>query len=295
MSNDTEIQLFSALDHTTKVFLVTADGTSIEESDRLILRGDGYPDSESALIAATNWCSYVKVGLFKNYVSADFGSRALEGGGMTDEFRASLTRESGVNIMNDHSGITVYNDDVPTGFSRFQAVGVRGQQTQPLLDSISDAREQNIILSDTEQLAFDLLGNSRSSFGPDARFITLMTAVELLIPQEQRPPDSLDFVSICSQILRRSDLSYEAKQSLGGSLRHLKNESIGQAGKRLAQTLDPRTYQGESAETFFSICYAIRSKIVHGTVPRPSITDVSSAAAGMELFVSDLLSRRLES
>lgn len=71
------------------------------------------------------------------------------------------------------------------------------------------------------------------------------------------------------------------------------DESIGQAGRRLARTLEPRTYQGFAPATFFIRCYEMRSKLVHGHIPRPDRGEVDLLAANLETFVGDLLSGSL--
>lgn len=49
-----------------------------------------------------------------------------------------------------------------------------------------------------------------------------------------------------------------------GSLGWLKDESIGQAGRRIVkERLGNRMYAGMIAENYFKECYNIRSKLVH--------------------------------
>ena len=67
-------------------------------------------------------------------------------------------------------------------------------------------------------------------------------------------------------------------------------ESVGQAGRWLAHTLGKREYMGKTAPAFFSACYELRSRLVHGHMPRPSRDDVDVTAANLELFVGHLLS-----
>ncbi|MGC9222250.1 MAG: hypothetical protein ACP5H2_13090, partial [Solirubrobacteraceae bacterium] len=69
----------------------------------------------------------------------------------------------------------------------------------------------------------------------------------------------------------------------------LLDQSISQAGRRLAQTLGAQTYDGKTPERFFTSCYTVRSHLVHGGVPRPTFTTISGMAAELERFARDLI------
>ena len=64
------------------------------------------------------------------------------------------------------------------------------------------------------------------------------------------------------------------KESIVGSLRHLTNESLRQAGRRLATTLGDRTYLRLEPKEFFVKCYDLRSRVVHGATPFPTREEV---------------------
>jgi hypothetical protein len=80
-----------------------------------------------------------------------------------------------------------------------------------------------------------------------------------------------------------------------GTLEWLKEESIGQAGRRLAAQLGERRYMdgNETPVQFFTRCYTLSSNLVHGHVPRPAESDVGSRAASLEVFVGHLISGEL--
>jgi hypothetical protein len=88
-----------------------------------------------------------------------------------------------------------------------------------------------------------------------------------------------------------ASLSAEEKRSLLGSLTWLKCESINQTGRKLASDrLGDRKYMEKKAPAFFSYCYGIRSRLVHGEHPLPTQQEIGSVVAQLEVFVSDLLS-----
>jgi hypothetical protein len=49
----------------------------------------------------------------------------------------------------------------------------------------------------------------------------------------------------------------------------------------------------ESASTFFTRCYELRSQLVHGHFPRPASGEVGTRAASLEGFVGDVLGASL--
>jgi len=80
------------------------------------------------------------------------------------------------------------------------------------------------------------------------------------------------------------------KQGVG----QFQRESIGQAGRRLvSEALAGRTYEGMTPSDFFSRCYRLRSRLVHGDLPFPTREELSSIVAQLEVMLSDLLSTDL--
>src|SRR6266568_6474344 len=60
--------------------------------------------------------------------------------------------------------------------------------------------------------------------------------------------------------------------------------------RRLAKALGTTRYGGETPSQFFTDCYELRSRLVHGGRPRPARDEVARRAANLEVFVGDLLS-----
>jgi hypothetical protein len=77
--------------------------------------------------------------------------------------------------------------------------------------------------------------------------------------------------------------------TLLSALRRLKLESIGESGKRTVGILGSSIYAGRTPEQFFSQCYSLGSKLVHGHVPRPTRGALNTLITELERFVADLL------
>jgi hypothetical protein len=118
-----------------------------------------------------------------------------------------------------------------------------------------------------------------------------MMALETLLEPAPRSDESKHHINELINITKGSTkLSEKDKSSLTQSLEGLYKESIGKTGRKLAQRLKGNKYMDRNPKNFFSYCYELRSKLVHGSVPRPERNDVDIAAAHLESFVADLLS-----
>jgi len=107
---------------------------------------------------------------------------------------------------------------------------------------------------------------------------------------DQRPrTGTVEQVDELIRLTREADMPEDDKESIVGSLRHLTNESLRQAGRRLATTLGDRTYLRLEPKEFFVKCYDLRSRVVHGATPFPTREEVGPFAATLEVFVADLL------
>ncbi len=177
--------------------------------------------------------------------------------------------------------------------------GSGGRPGPRLVKAIEMAEEIGIEISDREKTAFELYSKSMlvAPLVADARFLMLMMAMETLIDQEPRSEAAVAHVDRMIEATRASGLSSPEIASLGSSLKYLRDDSIGAAGRRLVrERLGERTYGDpikEPAAKFFTDCYDLRSRLTHGHHPRPTFNEVNGRTAGLELMVSDLLSGEL--
>lgn len=123
----------------------------------------------------------------------------------------------------------------------------------------------------------------------------LVMAIEALLEPACRSTEATAHVEDLIRATKgRANLSERQRSSLMGSLRWLRFESINQTGRKLAEDrLGGRTYAGRKPGPFFSYCYDLRSKLVHALDTLPTRDEIATAAAHLEVFVSDLLSGKL--
>jgi len=121
-----------------------------------------------------------------------------------------------------------------------------------------------------------------------------MVAVETLFDQNMRSKEVQEHLKELIHLTKVSSaISPDERNSLIGSLQSLNKESIGQAGRKLVTCLGNRTYGEQKPHAFFTTCYEIRSKLVHGHVPRPTREEIASICVSLESFVGDLISHQL--
>ena len=267
----------------------------IKNSNQLIFKSEGWDSQEDATIAAIRYSDALKLSLARLRIGADFGSRKPKSG----FFRAGLdmlSAKTGRQVMNDTPGIIVFESESKPLFASLGEVGlIRGVNKDHYERVFSFAIEHPQNLTDRERLSLDLFNASFFQKTADSRFLMLIIAIEALIKPAPRSTEAKAHVeSLIRATQESASLSDKEKNSLLGSLKWLLDESINQAGRRLAgEKLGSRVYAKKTAPSFFSYCYDLRSRLVHGKYPLPEQGEINSAAGQLEVFVSDLLSGQL--
>jgi len=266
----------------------------IKDSNHLIFKSEGWASEEDAAIAAAKYSDALKLSLARLRIGADFGSRQPESG-FTRAGLEMLEAQTGRRVMNDTPGIIIFESELQPLFISAQADILIGVPQDRFERVFSYAIDHPRALTDRERLSLDLFNASFFQKSSESRFLMLVMAVEALLEPAPRSQKVKAHVETIIKATQESDnLSEEEKKPLLGSLIWLLNESINQAGRRLAQNrLGTRIYANKNAPSFFSYCYNLRSRLVHGEHPWPKQEEIGSAAAELEVFVSDLLSGQL--
>ena len=263
------------------------------DADELVLTGEPYEGEEAAEEAARRWVARLQSTFARLNIGADFGGRAPTSV-VTDAGLRWLEETTGERrMLNDVHGIMVFESEPPPKFAAAGVTAVVGKPGERVVAMVQAAVRFNIAMTEREQLAYDLYSASFSEESADARFAMLMMAAETLIEPQPRSEAVAAHVRELISATEASSLRRDEIESILGSLRWLYSESIGQAGRRLAQSLGERRYADEEPRLFFTRCYDLRSKLVHGQLPRHDRGEVNLRAAALEVFVSDLLAGRL--
>jgi hypothetical protein len=290
---DHRLDLFD--DGVRRVWLRSArqDEQPLCDATELVVRGEGYDSHKEATREGERWRDVIARAFARVHLAADFGDRRPYGT-LTKAGEEMLSEQAGHPVLGAMPGVTAFECHPDLRFVSSSAELCRRPSEERSRLVFREAVRLDEPLEGAERLAFDLYSGSYFQPSADARLLMLTMAVETLLELQRRSEAARAHVTVLMEATASNpDLSSGERDSLRGSLTWLMDESIGQAGRRLARTLEPRTYQGLAPATFFTRCYEMRSKLVHGHIPRPDRGEVDLLAANLETFVGDLLSGSL--
>ncbi|MGX7678275.1 hypothetical protein ACSMXN_05200 [Jatrophihabitans sp. DSM 45814] len=259
------------------------DQPAIQDTTDLVLRGWGYETAEAAEQAALRWRSAVSIGLAANNVMADFGQRS-------PAFWIHPDVLSADNAQMDLHELMIFPTNLRGHFMGMQPIQYwAGKPMDDVRGAIWMSLENGTELTARQHLAY---GTYCSSAGmkPDARLVTLISAVELLIAPENRSGEAQAVVDSLVATVKASGLPQAEKGSMLGALSWLRQQSVGQAVRALATQLGDRRYlqEKELAPKFLTRCYSLRSDLVHGN-EIPDFDEVNRCGGELERLVGDLI------
>jgi hypothetical protein len=274
--------------------LSTEEGAAIKTVTGLVVRGQTYDSADDASDAAARWRGVLQKALARLHVQANFGDRTGSRGFWFRPALKMMEEATGQRVLNDVLGTMVFECEPAPVFVSTPGASVHvGVQVDRFNKAIAAANNLGAVISHRDQLAYDLFSAAAWETSADARLVTLLMAIETLIEPQPRPEAVRAHVDRLIADTRIAGLPEPETTSIVGSLSWLREESIGQAGRRLADRLGDRMYMERTPRRFFTDCYALRSALVHGTYPRPSREEVEQHAGPLSLFVRDLLSLEL--
>lgn len=249
----------------------------------LVVRGEGYATEDEAAREGERWRDVISRAFARVHLAGDFGDRKPFGN-LTKAGEAWHSEKRGYPVLGDRPGVMVFKDQLGL---RLLASNIEGCKRPPEERNrlvLTQAAGLHDPLEGPERLAFDLYSGSFFQPSADSRLLMLTMAVETLLKLQPRSDAARAHVTAMIEATEaNADLTQPERHSLRGSLTWLQNESIGQAGRRLARTLEPRTYGGQDPAAFFTRCYEMRSALTHGHVPRPDRGDVDILAASLDI------------
>jgi hypothetical protein len=269
----------------------------IAESEHLALVAKSYPSEAEAFEAGMWWRAVLPKAFARVRVGADFGehgpSSVVTEKGL-EWFRVQFGTPNDQPLLTDVHGLMVFECDPWPRFARAETSQIQvGRSAERVFAAVEAAARLGARMPPREQLSYELFSASFAQPTADSRFVVLVMAIEALIEPASRAKEVVVHVGSLIEATRQSDIPIGEVNSIIGSLRWLRDESIAQAGRRLVSRLGDRQYQGRSPQKFFTECYTIRSQLVHGHMPRPTWAQVNEYSAELEGFVGDLLSPEL--
>ncbi len=263
-------------------------GAAIDCSPRITVIGGPFKSQAAATEDGKRTRQAILLWALQRRLAVDLGD-SRKRGGLTKAGAQRWAGSTRVPMRDNLHGLDVYEKDAGLRFFNSEGQLSQPHDAEGSVRTIAAWYEANLALSEKQALAAELYCASHFDAPFRSRFLTLMTALEAFLDHEHRSEAERDVVTTLEAVVTNSALTADQKKSLLSSLQWFHNESIGQAGRRTAQSLLPQgKYADRNASKYFSWCYDLRSTIVHsGQVPK----DVDLLAVTNELhrFVGDLL------
>lgn len=241
----------------------------IAESSKLILAGCGFATEEDAQSAGLKAKDALAFAGAYTGTGIDLGNDQASGG-CTEAGRRQILEKSGTRSLNDVHGLMVYDDSLPTSFASASGTVSLGVPLDPFIDTFQSAvTDPRFPLDYRRKLALQLYGLSHFESSAHAQFLLLVMVVEVLAEQRPRSDEAIQHVKHLIKQTEEAGLPQSDVDSLLGSIRRLKEESISAAGRRYVDGYAlAGNYGGKRAKAFFSDCYTCRSKMLHkGELP----------------------------
>ena len=292
-SPEPRVELLQTSD-SRKVELASPDAESpLTKARDLVLRAAGWSSADQAEIEGRQYADRLAIALIHHRIGVYPADTAPRGLFFKPGLRM-LEEQLNERVMNDVYGLTTYESEPPPRFASVGPVTVVMSVAAAKLRNTFQALSANPVgISNRERLAIDLFNNSFLESSSNTRLLTLVMAVESLLQLQPRSAPAMALVdSFLEEVAHSAALSTKEKDSLSGSLRYQRLQSISEAARTLVSTrLGGRRYMELSPAKFFTTCYTVRSWLVHGAEPRPPYQEVGRLAATLEVFVCDLLTQ----
>ena len=294
VSEDTRFQIVPSRFVLPCILRSTKNDEKINDASEFILESSKYKTIEDAMNAGETVKDALALTLASLKIGADLGFKP-SGGVITKEGIKYFEAQTKKRVLQGGLGLKVYETE-PTPIFMQPSVELKvSSPISKLVEVFNYAIEHPRILTEKDKVALQLFNTSFFEDAVEARFLTLVMAIEVMLEFQPRPEIVRMHVNNLINVTENNESIEKAqKDSLLGSLKWLLYDSINQAGRRLANDkLNGRSYNNMSPTKFFTHCYDLRCKLVHGTIPYPNPSDIGNAVSQLEIFVSDLLSEDL--
>lgn len=263
------------------VLLKAVDKPKTGNAEILVFVGSGYPSEVDANQKGLRLKHAVLIACASLRIGIDPGKdEALSGSGKPLRQRA---KERGSNLLDDVHGLATYKDDKPVFFGVFRARVILSTPVDTFLKTVADAHRHNPKLSPKQSLALELYGLSHFESSLRARFVTLVTVVEVLCERGKIPKHIQEHLRQLTEVTRSADLGETDKKALLRGLMSLKRESISKA----CQSLVKRCLDDDASNQFKKF-YKTRGTIVHRGKVRAGV-DLGADVNALDQLVSRLL------
>lgn len=271
------------------VSLVARNSEKLVDATRFHFEAGGFADEAAARARGNQLRAHMQVinvalGLGLEIPTEDHVSARVG-----DEVKRKLAAEHGVTAMDSVAGLAVFPDDG----NRFEYVmdgriEVSASDPNYVLDAIKVLWPTQILLTDQQRDALELLGRATSDISPRARFLLSYLALEQVVKRESRSDAAKELLAAFVD-QTKSHLPETEASSLVGALRSLAMNSFSSALRQLAAKIkEPKEIAGRPLAEFFSECIAARNEITHSAKAN-SDGGLASLSANLQRFVLSVI------
>jgi hypothetical protein len=258
-------------DHEHVILLAGERGAMIANTGDLVLEGSGYPDEATAVAAARGWRRALTVAFARSHIGADFGPDdrvAPETDVVAEDPPEYLRRvgvEPGDRIIGDAHRLLVFRSEPRPKFVYIWGQGVVTRGPAQFESSLNDTYPRIAQEWSAEKsLAYRLVHAALRDTNPETQHIQLVTAIEVLLKQQDRPPAVLDVLNgFIDEVAERSDYEDGVQERLVEILRDDLDESISRAACDQLSAVLTGAYHGKAVDAFFKQVYNMRSRLLH--------------------------------
>ncbi len=244
--------------------VVPRDADKLREATKYHIESGGFPNIEEARSCGKKIRTHLRLlnclfhlGLTIPIVDGTSGSVSTE---IKDK-----AREDGGEIIDTIVGLHVFPDD-GLHFEHVASGKMNVYPSDPyyVLKSIKDTWSNIFDLDEHATDVIEILNISVRETSPKIKFLATYLAMEQIVKKEMRSAKAQQLIDELIQYTNNSELSNSEKQSLVGTLGHLKEQSFSSAftafSKRVAS---PTEIFNMPVPRFVSKCIKIRNKIAH--------------------------------
>lgn len=272
-----------------KHFLKSAQPGRIKDCSHLAITGGPYDSENEARKVGERARNAILMWALKDRIGIDLGDDKPRGNltafgfGLFESLCRCILRP-------DIHGLDVYERKELLRFTEAVPSLQRLGPPTPLSRQLSVALTKPMNLTDKQVVAAELYCSSYFDVSPRSRLITLISSLEALLDAKTRSTSALLVVDNLKNIVKQAGLDSDTTDAMLGSIQWLKDESIGQSGKKLsAALLASHSYRGRTAPQFFTDCYSLRSDLLHRGIPADPSVDLAATVNELDRFVADLL------
>lgn len=265
-----------------------ASGLPLNGCARVIVTGGVFATQEAARDAAERAKSAIIQWAVKERAGVDFGD-GLKRAASTEDGIRYWEAQFGRPVRDDIHGIDVFESGPDYGFLYHDLKETVEKNADNFIAAFQEGFGSAHKITTKQALAGEIYASSFFDVGQRSRFITLVTAIEALIECRPREGEARALVNQFELMTKESGLDNSIRQSLLGALNWLRSESIGHAGKALAERLlAGQTFSGVLPGKFFSLAYDLRGELMH-TGATSAETDMLAKSNAMEEFANSLI------